>query len=444
MCHMSLEQEILDRIKPDESYRTLVDETVFQVMEAVRREIEGSGLEIEVLLVGSVAKDTYIPAPDIDIFMMFPETTPRMELERKGLELGRKVLGGEERYAEHPYIRGLVNGLGVDLVPCYAIADTSRMKSAVDRTPFHTKFVKSHLREGQKDQVRLLKRFMKGIGVYGAEARVEGFSGYLTELLVLRYGDFRSVLEAATQWSYATTLYLEQRGETDFNSPLVFYDPVDLDRNVASALSTDCFALFIQASREYLEREREEFFFPRTREPLSMPEIQRMMEERGTSPVVVRMARPGLTDDNLFPQVKKTLEGILSLLRGGDFEVLDSAWHVDDETTFALELKAHRLPVAMMHAGPPVWIEHSERFLDKWRTEGLSRPFIRNGRWMVMARREHPDAKELLISDLDHSSLGSGFRRMEGLSVQEGAEVFAESNRRTLSALLDKRKNWEV
>ena len=61
-----------------------------------------------------------------------------------------------------------------------------------------------------------------------------------------------------------------------------------------------------------------------------------------------------------------------------------------------------------------------------------------------MARREHTDAKELLISDLDHSSLGSGFRKMEGLSVQEGVEVIEESNRRALSAMLDKRKNWEV
>jgi len=43
-----------------------------------------------------------------------------------------------------------------------------------------------------------LKQFMKGIGVYGSELRRRGFSGYLTELLVINYGSFLGVLKEAS------------------------------------------------------------------------------------------------------------------------------------------------------------------------------------------------------------------------------------------------------
>lgn len=441
---MSIEKEILQQIVPDETQRELVNKTVSRLIERVRNEASKIDLRLSVQLVGSVAKDTYIYPPDIDIFVMFPPEIPREEMERKGLEIGRKVLDGEEHYAEHPYVRGMVNGLKVDLVPCYNIKDTTHLKSAVDRTPFHTEYIKNNLKENQKNEVRLLKQFMKGIGVYGAEARVEGFSGYLTELLVIYYGDFKSVIEAAsTEWHYGIELSLVDGRRGKFDSPLIFYDPVDLNRNVASALSVDRFALFIHASREYLREPRMEFFFPPPRQPLLLEEIEAMIERRGTSPLIVKMKKPDVIDDNLFPQIRKTLDGIGALLKKAGFEILDSAYHVNEKVFFIFELQSSALPPTDLHRGPPVWSEHSERFLSKWRSGPFGRPFIRKGRWMVLRRREFCSAKELLINRLEQASLGSEFRRLEDLKLEEGREVFTEENRKALSTLLDKRMGWE-
>ena len=36
---------------------------------------------------------------------------------------------------------------------------------------------------------------VKGIGIYGAELSIAGFSGYVTEVLVLKYGDFKNVIK---------------------------------------------------------------------------------------------------------------------------------------------------------------------------------------------------------------------------------------------------------
>ena len=85
----------------------------------------------------------------------------------------------------------------------------------------------SNLRPEQHDQVRLLKQFLKGIGVYGADAKVCGFSGYLAELLVLRYGDFDQAIVAGVSWTAGTVLSMAEEAGSGFRTPLVFIDPVD-------------------------------------------------------------------------------------------------------------------------------------------------------------------------------------------------------------------------
>ena len=87
------------------------------------------------------------------------------------LEIARIVAPEhEEKYAEHAYVHARVNGFDVDLVPCYLVEDASKLKSAVDRTPFHTKYVASKI-VGLEGDVLLLKQFLKGIGVYGSELK---------------------------------------------------------------------------------------------------------------------------------------------------------------------------------------------------------------------------------------------------------------------------------
>lgn len=98
---------------------------------------------------------------------MFPKNVPRSELEKIGLEVGKSVLNGVHVFSEHPYTHGKFDGIDVDIVPCYILNSTKKLQSSVDRTPFHTYYIKSHLTCFQKNQVRLLKKFMKTIGTYG-------------------------------------------------------------------------------------------------------------------------------------------------------------------------------------------------------------------------------------------------------------------------------------
>ncbi len=111
--------------------------------------------------------------------------------------------------------------------------------------------MKKHLKESQKKEVRLFKQFLKGIGCYGAEAEIEGFSGYLCEIMIIKYKTFQQLIENVQHWHYGETLTLKEEGLPHFETPLTFIDPVDSERNVASALSKDKFELFIKACKEY-------------------------------------------------------------------------------------------------------------------------------------------------------------------------------------------------
>lgn len=55
----------------------------------------------------------------------------------------------EFRYASHPYITGIINGYEIDFVPCYDIEESKQLKSAVDRTIPHTRYVQDNLKKNR-------------------------------------------------------------------------------------------------------------------------------------------------------------------------------------------------------------------------------------------------------------------------------------------------------
>ena len=225
---------MLERIKPGPSERKRLQEVSVALISRIESMAEGCGLELKAMLVGSAARGTWLAGDhDLDVFL---GVGVEDDLE-KALKLARRISPDHrEKYAEHPYIQARIDGFEVDLVPCYLVDDASHLRSAVDRTPFHNRYVKQRI-AGLEDEVLLLKQFMKGCGVYGSELRVGGFSGYLAELLVLCYGSFAAVIEAASLWKPGLKLDLEGRGRVEQADPLVVVDPVDPGRNVAAALT---------------------------------------------------------------------------------------------------------------------------------------------------------------------------------------------------------------
>ncbi len=173
--------EVLQKIVPTEEERAFVKELIGELEGIAREKAQELGLEVKPYFVGSLAKDTYLAGDhDVDLFLAFPLDTPLEEVRERGLELGKeigKTLGEYEiAYAEHPYVRARYRDVKVDLVPCYDVRDWRDVRTAVDRSILHTKWVNENL-NGKNNEVRLLKRFLKGIKAYGSEIYVRGLFG---------------------------------------------------------------------------------------------------------------------------------------------------------------------------------------------------------------------------------------------------------------------------
>jgi tRNA nucleotidyltransferase (CCA-adding enzyme) len=442
------EEQILKKILPSTEEDRRIQGVVRDVMRILDSKISERGLRGKPLLVGSVAKGVHLTGTEIDIFVAFPPDTPREVLEREGLALGDVLERPVRMYAEHPYTRGWHGGFEVEIVPCYRITDATQRMSAVDRTPLHVDYVLGHLKEGQANEVRLLKAWAEGIGVYGAEAKVLGFSGYLCELLVLKFGSFRGVLENSLSWRPGLVIELERGPARTFAEPLVVVDPVDPNRNVASAVGLEQLATFVHAAREYLPSPTERFFFPRPLKPLPVAKLRVLVGKRGAGLLAISLPAPPVTEDVLYPQLRKAHRSFGDLLHRHAFHVFDSRFDVvGKEAVFLFELDVDSLPKASRHEGPPVWVKNAKDFLDKWRRSAkrISGPYIHGERWVVDVTRDATTAASLVKAKWRDLGLGKDLEKTARRSLRIRSDVaalrigYAEAWTR----LFDKRFPWE-
>jgi tRNA nucleotidyltransferase (CCA-adding enzyme) len=429
---------VLKRITPKASERAKVEELAKKLEQSVAAAAEELGVEAKVRVEGSVARDTWTSGEgDVDVFMRVPASIPRMSLGGVCLKVARKATEGSEqieRFAEHPYLEAFVDGTRVNIVPCYDV-NRGEWLSATDRTPFHTDYVRRHLDVRLRNEVRLLKKFMKGTDVYGAEIKMGGFSGYLCELLVLKYGSFLGVLQAFAPYKARTVIDIEgyfknRNREVDllFDEPLVVIDPVDRARNVASAVQRQRLYNFAAAADAFLKKPTQRFFFPQETTPMAVNRLKGIFEKRGSKIVFVTFGRVDAVPDVLWGQMYKSQRSLRKLVELSDFRVLrEFAW--SDEkglNTFAFELEDCCISRAKLHLGPPLDKQKEcERFIAKHvgKASTLSGPYVENGRWVVMVQRKFTDACVLLREKLKDGGRSAGVAEQISHVLKKGFKV---------------------
>jgi tRNA nucleotidyltransferase (CCA-adding enzyme) len=394
------------RVDPDEDERARLRaaaQALTARAEAAVADLPSEAAAADVRQVGSTARGTWLSGDrDIDLFVRFPPDLDRERLERYGLEVGHAVLPeGREEYAEHPYVTGAFDGFDVDLVPCYRVPTATEIRSAVDRTPFHNDYLTDRLDDDLAAGVRVAKAFLKGIGAYGSNLRTRGFSGYLTELLVVEYGGFEPFVEAAAGWSPPVELDPEGHGRASFSDPLVVIDPTDPERNVAAVCSAENVARVTHHARDLLAEPRLAPFEPRRPDPLSAAALRAHLERRATTPVAVVFDAPDLVDDQLYPQLRKSLRGVVDGLERRDFEVLRARAMAADRAVLFVELETATRPAVTRHEGPPVGVrEHATGFFEAYADDpDAYGPFLDGGRYVVERDREFTAAADFLDSD---------------------------------------------
>jgi tRNA nucleotidyltransferase (CCA-adding enzyme) len=297
----------------------------------------------------------------------------------------------------------------------------------------------------------LFKQFLRGVGCYGAEAEIEGFSGYLCEILIIRYGSFKKLIQHAQHWGHGEKLALSDAVFPSFDTPLTFIDPVDNDRNVASALSKEKFDFFLKACEEYLKKPRITFFFPNETKPWSLEKIRAEIKKQANLHVGVKIAKPDIIAENLYPQIRKAARSIWDACESYDFTIHDITFHVDELEKLifiVVNTKIESLSKTFIHRGPPVKLKDNVKdFSRRWKDDPrvTKKPYEKNGVLYVEIEREYTQIKDFLKDQVKNLSLGKhlGKSKDKKYEIVEMDGLLKASLRVFWTKYLDKKMPWE-
>ena len=338
---------------------------------------------------GSFAKDTNLRKDmDIDIFILLDKNTNEVDFEKIALDVGFKCLKNYHpitRYSEHPYVEGYVfvnntkEYVRLNVVPCYKV-EQGQWKSSADRSQYHTEYMKKMLTDEQKNQIRILKAFLKRIGIYGAELSVGGISGYVTEVLVLKYGSFKSVLKNISM--------IEKKGQViaidnntsknnnnnnnlseSFQSPLIIIDPVDSNRNLGTAISSESLSKFIFNARAFLKKPSIKFFSTNSKkDKINYAQNLKKISELLPYIVVLEFKYKNRSADIIWGQLKKLTLSIARQLNDKEFEAIKSQCYIYNlnSAKILFILKFINLSAFFKKTGPSIFMEKEVfQFIEK-------------------------------------------------------------------------------
>jgi len=398
---------VLPGIAPSFSERSRLNSLVVRVRSLVNKSLVHMGIRAEVVVGGSFARGTFLgSAHDIDFFVRFSNESEMKSFPKVILHAfpdAREVKGSRSYYKVD------FNGFELEFIPTLLISDPVEAENSMDASFFHIDYVNARLNDALRNEVLLLKQFCKTVGVYGAESHVNGFSGYVLELLILHFGGFKNFLEFINDCK--SQLFIDIEGFYDSVSkgltaikvnnsltPVVIVDPVLPTRNAAAGLSRGSFDKFVLQARLFLMDPKQSFF--RVKE-LTVSGLRDRAEDRG-HPLFFHEFKIKGKPDVFFAKLGKALRNVKSELEREEFVVYDYGFLPDGVVFF--ELVREVLPLTRRVVGPPVTIdaEHLSSFVSKKAVFG---PYVFDGRVCFDVNREFTRAKPLLLKLLRGISL---------------------------------------
>ena len=311
--------------------------------EKITAELTKQGVIANLFIGGSVGKGTCLPGiHDIDYFMRF-------DLKKYGeenlSEVCEGVLSGIFKdvlrlKGSRDYFRVKIKDFEIEIIPVLHIKRINQAQNLTDQSPFHVNWIKKKVKSKKTldFDMRLAKQFFRASGVYGAESWIGGFSGHVTEILVVHYGGFEKLLKAVLKWkakliidvekSYKGKDVLELLDDAKIAGPLVVVDPVDKDRNAAAALGLDKFELLQSKTELFLKKPHKKFF---DEIEVTIEDIKKMGKRNR---VLIWKAPP--EDDKMDVSGAKMVKysgHIARMFKDEEFIVLDSGmyWNKHDD-----------------------------------------------------------------------------------------------------------------
>ena len=406
-----------------------------KVYKLVEKEIQKYSEVVELEFGGSYAKDTWLSKnADIDIFIKFKKNISEEKLENISKEIGfgsLKKFSPYVRYSQHPYVEAKIKDTKINVVPCYDVK-IGEWKSAADRSPFHTKFMKKSLTLKMRNEVRILKTFLKSNKIYGAEIAKQGFSGYISEVLILEFGSFENLIKSISKIKENQII-----GKTSksFDTSIIVIDPIDSNRNLAAAISNENIGKFILICRALKQKPSLEFF--KTKK-------LKISNKFWNNLLVVKFEFKTRSPDIIWGQIKRATSTLSTQLELGGFTVLRSKSHTDQqkEAYLIFFLESTKIAEIYQKKGPEFFREDNTHSFISKNLKDAELVWVGNNRKIIsLEKRKYTDAVSFMKKFLEKNlqagipkGLQNDFKR--GFKVFVGNKTLSKSIKEEVAELI--------
>jgi len=249
------------------------------------------------------------------------------------------------------------------------------------------------------DDIRLLKQFCKSAKVYGAESYIQGFSGYICEILTTYYKGFTNTIKNIEKWKDKVIIDIEDHwkgknilmelNKSKTYSPLIVIDPVQATRNAAAAISQEKFNMLKKRAKQFLKKPSKEFF-----EIKEITEKTLRKKAKNNTLILIDITPKKGKDDVVGCKLIKATEFINKKLIQNDFNVIDHGWLWDKKALFHFTIKKEKLSNLIEREGPPVKAaEHVKNFKKKYK-----KTYTKGEKIYAKVEREFKNPEELIKS----------------------------------------------
>jgi tRNA nucleotidyltransferase (CCA-adding enzyme) len=393
-------KEALAIVKPTKDDEAQHRDMVESKLSLLKKAVKGA----TVILGGSGEKGTWLrESTDVDLFVQFPyakfkdRSDELADLLEKGV---KKAFPKFDRvHGSRDYFQFFEHERTFEVIPILKISKAEQAKNITDVSPLHAAWVKKQGKE-YLDEIRLLKAFCRAHRIYGAESFINGFSGYVCEVLVIHFGGFRKLITAAKKWGEKVVLdpadywkgsdVMMELNSSKTTSPLVIVDPVQADRNASAAIGADAFAQFIAACSAFIAKPTVEAFIERK---LTKTDLEK---KAGRNDLILIDALPveGKVDI-VGCKLVKVLDFFSRSLERYGFTVVDKGLSFDGNALLYLIVKKEKMSKLIEISGPPLAvIAHVKAFKKKHK-----KTKVKGKKLFAFEKRKYFDGASV-ISDL--------------------------------------------
>jgi tRNA nucleotidyltransferase (CCA-adding enzyme) len=293
--------------------------------------------------------------------------------------------------------------------------------------------METKLNEFLKSEVRVLKKFLKSIGIYGSQISISGFSGYVTEVLILNYGSFKNVLQA---FANLTPNYVVSANPPDkkavekFESPIIIIDPIDSNRNLGAAISKECLSKFVLASRLFLKSPSKQFFMKPHRSN------EKKISYISSNLLIIDFKIQKRSPDILWGQLNKRLTSISRQLSITGFEIIENFCFTDEgeRAVLIFMIKFPILSKINLNSGPKIFLKSETDSFIKKRIKKSIMIWTDDMRIVSIEQRKMTSikqyARQIIQNDID-----SGSQNGISLDLKNGYSIYM-ANERKLSSFI--------